>query len=393
MSVEEFGNSSLDKNYIKGLVQYILDNNHDDIRKTKIKEFPERLNFSCPICGDSCKSSGYGKKRGNLYLKNMMYICYNEPSCSRSFTKLLDTFHVQMDIEKKIEMYNHIEKNVQFKQNDQVTIKSLDKLFNINDLCEFFSRDKTRYLTELKPLEIDSPVNYYVKNIRKINKTTDIYQGIYNFNSKWKQPVMVFLNRMGDKVISLQVRNLLEGEKRFFKIMDFSFIYDMMFPENDLDEQERISYSKLSHFFNIFNIDFNHTVNLFEGYIDSLMIPNSIGQIGLNTDISFLLNDDISLRFIYDNDKSGLKKAEKMLMEGHTVFLWNKFFIDMLKKYSGNKREMSIKISENIKDFNKLSLKFKKPLYQVFDFDKYFSNDKLDKIYFLDLQDIIYKSF
>lgn len=383
-------NNTLDKLYIKGLVQHILDTNHTISQKKIIKEFPDRLNFACPICNDSFKIAS--KKRGNLYLRNMMYICYNESSCNRSFTKLLETFHVEMDIEKKIEMYNYIEKNIQFQPTDQVTIQSLDKLFNINEVCEFFSRDKTRMLTDLKPLEKNSPVYYYVNNIRKIYRTNDIYQGVYNFNAKWSQPVMVFLNRMGDKVISLQVRNLLEGDKRFFKIMDFTYIYDMMYPEGDLDEQERISYSKLSHFFNIFNIDFSNTVNMFEGYIDSLMIPNSIGQIGLNTDISFLLNDDgISLRFIYDNDKAGFKKSEKMLMQGHSVFLWNKFFIDMLKKYDGNKKEMALKISKNIKDFNKLSLKFKKPLNQMFNLDKYFSSDKLDKIYFLDLQDIINK--
>jgi len=383
-------NGNLDKSYIKDLIQHILDTNHDLSQKKIIREFPNRLNFACPICGDSNKIAS--KKRGNLYLRNMMYICYNESSCNRSFTKLLETFHVEMDIEKKIEMYNYIEKNIQFQPTDQVTIQSLDKLFNINEVCEFFSRDKTRMLTDLKPLEKNSHVYYYVNNIRKIYKTNDIYQGVYNFNAKWSQPVMVFLNRMGDKVISLQIRNLLEGDKRFFKIMDFTFIYDMMYPDGDLDEQERISYSKLSHFFNIFNIDFTSTVNMFEGYIDSLMLPNSIGQIGLNTDISFLLNDDgINLRFIYDNDKAGFKKAEKMLMQGHSVFLWNKFFIDLLKKYDGNKKEMALKISKNIKDFNKLSLKFKKPLNQMFNLDKYFSNDKLDKIYFLDLQDIIHK--
>jgi len=64
----------------------------------------------------------------------------------------------------------------------------------------------------------------------------------------------------------------------------------------------------------------------------------------------------------------------------------------MLKKYTGNKKDMAIKISESLKDFNKLSIRFKKPLYEIFDFDKYFSNDKLDKIYFLDLQDIVHMS-
>lgn len=378
----------IDKEYIKSLVQNVLDNNHTIQQKKFIRTYPDRLNFACPICGDSNKIAS--KKRGNLYFKNMMYICFNEQSCSRTFTKLLDNFDVKMDIEKKLQMYDYIEKNVQFNTSDQVTIKSFDKLFDINELCNFFSHDKTKYLTNLRPLDDEGPVNYYVRERRKIRYTKDIYQGVYNFTSTWSQPVVVFLNRMGDKVISLQVRNLLDGEKRFFKIMDFSFIYDLMFPDNDLDEQERISYNKLSHFFNIFNIDFTREVNMFEGYIDSLSLPNSIGQIGLNTDISFLLNDEgISLRFIYDNDKAGFKKAEKMLKEGHKVFLWNKFFLDLLKKHDGNKREMAIKLSENIKDFNKLSLKVKKPLYQVFEFDKYFSSDKLEKIYFLDLPSLI----
>jgi len=387
MTLNGLNGSTLDRDYIQSLVQSLLDKNQTP-NKRKIRVYPDRLNFSCPICGDSDKIAS--KKRGNLYLKNMMYICFNEETCSRSFTKLLDTFNIQMDIEKKIQMYQYIDSNVQFQSTDQVTIKSLDKLFDINELCEFFKRDKTRNLTDLKPLEDKSPVSYYVKNIRKIRFTRDIYQGVYHFNAKWSQPVMVFLNRMGDKVISLQIRNLLNGEKRYFKIMDFSYIYDMVHPDGDLDEQERISYNKLSHFFNIFNVDFTRDVNMFEGYIDSLSVPNSIGQIGINTDIGFLTNENgISLRFVYDNDKAGFNKSQKMLKSGYRVFLWNKFFIDLLKKHKGNKREMAKKLREEIKDFNLLSQKFKKPVYEVFNLDQYFSNDNLDKIYFLELENLM----
>jgi len=379
---------TIDKNYIKGLVQIILNNNHTDDRKKNIREYPDRLSISCPICGDSMKN--VSKKRGNLYWKNMMYMCFNEPTCSRSFTRLLQTFNVEMDLNKKLELYDYIDNNVQFKKED-IEITSLNKLFDINELCEFFSKDPTRGITELKPLEKNSPVYYHVKYTRKIPHHQHIYQGYYNFTSKWKQPVMVFLNRMGDKVISMQVRNLLDGDKRYFKIMDFSRIYDLMYPENenDINEQERISYDKLSHFFNIFNVDFTSKINLFEGYVDSIFLPNSIGQIGVNTDISFLLKEDgIDIRFIYDNDKSGFRKTEQMLEEGYSVFLWNKLFIDLLKKHKGNKRHMAEKLIE-ITDFNKLALNLKKPIYEMFDLDKYFSNDNLDKMYLLRLTDLI----
>jgi hypothetical protein len=162
-----------------------------------------------------------------------------------------------------------------------------------------------------------------------------------------------------------------------------------MYPENDLDEQERISYNKLSHFFNIFNIDFTITVNVFEGYADSLFLPNSIGQIGINTDISFLLNEEgIDLRFIYDNDEAGFKKADKMLKDGRTIFLWNKFFLDMLRKHKGDKGQMAKLLSENIKDFNKLAVKLNKPIYNMFEWNKYFSNDIMDKIYLMNLVDL-----
>lgn len=383
-------NSNLDKNYIKDLVQIILNKNHNVHQKRVIREYPDKFNFACPICGDSEKIAS--KKRGNLYFKNMMYICYNEKSsCSRSFTKLLKTFNIEMDLEKKMEMYDYIERNIQFTNiKDDVVITSLDKLIPIDELVNFYSKDYTRGLTNLMPLQYNSPVDYHLRNVRQVKYTKDIYQGVYHFTSTWKQPVMVFLNRMGDKVISMQVRNLLEGKKRFFKVFDFTFIYDMMYPENDLDEQERISYNKLSHFFNIFNIDFTSKINVFEGYIDSLFLPNSIGQIGLDTDISFLLNEEgIDLRFIYDNDKPGFIKSEKMLNDGHVVFLWNKLFIDILKRHKGDKFKMAKILSENIKDFNNFAIKMNKPIHNLFNWDDYFSNDIMDKLYLMNLNDLV----
>ena len=85
----------LDMNYIESKIQNILNREFKDIpQKRVIKRFPtnsnpDRLNFACPICGDSERT--LSKKRGNLYFKNMQYICFNSDGCSRSFLKLLDS--------------------------------------------------------------------------------------------------------------------------------------------------------------------------------------------------------------------------------------------------------------------------------------------------------------
>jgi hypothetical protein len=379
----------LDKEYIKTLVQVILNKNHPDNQKRYIVEHRDRLNFACPICGDSEKHNQ--KKRGNLYFKNMYYVCYNEESCSRTFTNLLKTFGVDMDLDKKLELYEYIENNINYYNPDDVQFDNLNKLFDLDDILKFFGgNNKTVKLTNLRPLSKGSVVERHVTQERKIPKTFDIYEGIFHITEKWQQPVMVYMNKFKNKVISFQVRNLLEGEKRMFKIYDFSMIFDIMYPDGELDDQERISYDKLSHFFNIFNIDFSKPVHMFEGYTDSLFLSNSIGQIGVNTDLSFLLKEEgIEFRFIYDNDEAGFKKSRKMLEEGRQVFLWNKFFIDMMKDYKGDKpKSEMIKMLKNIKDFNSLGKRFKQPIEKIFNFDNYFTKDELDIYYFMDLEQI-----
>jgi len=386
---------SLDKNYIKELLQNILNKNHTDVQKRVLKEFPDRYNFACPICGDSQQHTH--KKRGNLYLNNMYYKCFNEEECSRSFTKLLNTFNIEMDLEKKVQLYEYLDSNIKYNTiANEDSLVDFKRLIPLNDLLDYYKDDKSKKITGLKPLVKGSAVDYYVRHIRHIKGDIDIYEATYHITPTWQQPIMVFLNRVKDKVIGIQTRNLLSGDKRIFKIYDFTHLYNAIYPDNNMDEQEGLSYNKISHFYNLFNTDLTRVINIFEGFIDSISLPNSIGLIGLNTDIKFLLNEDgITLRFIYDNDKSGFKKAINMIKDGQYVFLWNKFFIDISKQYKGNKpiNKMIIDLSKKIKDFNKLTTYFNKPLNQQFDLDKYFSNDILDMEYLGNVEDVIKNGF
>jgi hypothetical protein len=44
--------------------------------KQEVNESDDKLNFACPFCGDSEKDPR--KKRGNFYLANNSYKCYND---------------------------------------------------------------------------------------------------------------------------------------------------------------------------------------------------------------------------------------------------------------------------------------------------------------------------
>ena len=60
-------NFTLDRDYIKSKIQEILNHVHPEHQKRVIRDYPNRINFACPVCTDSEKVAS--KKRGNLYLK------------------------------------------------------------------------------------------------------------------------------------------------------------------------------------------------------------------------------------------------------------------------------------------------------------------------------------
>ena len=69
----------------------------------EIKIYPDRLNFACEYCLDSQKNPN--AKRANLYFKNMFKVCFNE-SCNMSFVKMMKDNNIELDLQKKLDIYN-----------------------------------------------------------------------------------------------------------------------------------------------------------------------------------------------------------------------------------------------------------------------------------------------
>ncbi|MCK9445522.1 hypothetical protein M0Q50_01345 [bacterium] len=385
---------TLDINYIQNKIQNILDKNHTVDAKKRIKRYPsdsnpERLNFSCPCCGDS--DSNANKKRGNIYSVNAMYKCYN-CGAYMSFTKLCDTFGEQIDMENRIKIYNYIDNNLKYTKTDNsFVVNSLERLIPIEDFVEYFNNKINSWLIDIMPVQKNSHVYQYLKYDRMVpNFEEDIYQGTYRVVRdgviKFSCKVLINMNMSNGMLLGIQLRNLeKEKEKRFFKIIEFDELYNYMHPNDPLDDIESISYNKLSHFYNILNVNFEKPVTIFEGFLDSKFCDNAIGMVGLNSSrelLNFLLesDDDLQLRFFYDKDAPGIKMTTELLNKGYQVFLWNKLFEKIIKK-SIDKNEAKKRLS-NIKDLNDLAINAKDQfIYNKLKLDNYFSKDKYDIIY------------
>ncbi len=376
----------LDKGYIKSKIQEVLNIAHVDSRKLKIIEHSDRLQYSCPICMDSMKNPGTARgMRGTLYFKNLSHICFNE-GCNMSFTKLLQTFNIQIELDKKVDIYNYIDANIKYsRKDDNFVAQRLDKLMDINEIVDFFNNNPETEFDDFRPIQKNSAVFQYLKYGRFISDFTNLYEAKYHISSKWIEPVIIILNKSGDKVLGMQVRNLKnEQRKRLFKIYNFEKLYNMMNPENHLDEIEALSYNKLSNFYNILNVNWEQPVTIFEGYLDSIFYPNSIGAIGINSteDMDFLLenDEDLKLQFFFDQDNIGVRKSFEKLNNGYRVFLWQK----LVEKLISNKKDKykAKKYALKIKDLNKLVQEMKNDdPYNRLRLSTYFSNDEFDKIY------------
>jgi hypothetical protein len=145
----------------------------------------------------------------------------------------------------------------------------------------------------------------------------------------------------------------------------------------DLDMSKLVVYNKLSYYFNILNVNFMDKITVFEGYIDSLFFPNSIGMVGVNTDSKFLENNELDLQYFFDNDEAGRKKSEEKIKEGWSVFLWNKLFEDIVEKKNDIDPYKLLHRISKVKDMNKLATLVDNAFTKL-QLTKFFSNDILD---------------
>jgi hypothetical protein len=368
----------MDKVYIASIVQRIINKEFIDASRRKIIVYNDRLNFCAPCCGDSHKNKH--AKRGNLYFNKLLFICFN---CGHktNFDRLCKDFNEQLDPDKKLEMIEHLNSVTTYSdyEGDFVDAR-FENLIDISELERVFSQDLTP-ISDFKPIQVNGGVyKYLVGRGIPPEYHKNIYQGKYWKNEDESEWIIVLLNRRDSKVLGMQIRNLKEGKRRTFKIYNYENLLEWTNLGKDVTEPDMndlVIYNKLSYYFNILNVNFEEKITVFEGYLDSLFFPNSIGLVGVNTDFRFLESNNLDLQYFFDNDEAGYKKSEEKLKDNYPVFLWKKLFEDIVnKKNSPDPYRLLHRISK-VKDINKLAELVPEP-FKKLELNSFFSKDIMD---------------
>jgi hypothetical protein len=368
----------MDKVYIGNIIQKIINKEFIDSSRRKIVVYSDRLNFCAPCCGDSHKNKH--AKRGNLYFNKLLFICFN---CGHktTFDRMCKDFNEVLDPDKKLEMIEHLNSVMSYSdyQGDFVDAK-FENLIDLTELERVFNNDLTP-ISDFKPIQVNGGVYKYLVG-RGIPPEfhKNIYQAKYWKNEDESEWIIVSLNRKENKVLGMQTRNLKEGKKRSFKIYNYENLLEWVNIGKDSTEtdiSELVIYNKLSYYFNILNVDLVERVTVFEGYLDSLFFPNSIGLVGVNTDYRFLEDNNLDIQYFFDNDEAGYKKSEEKLKGGFSVFLWKKLFEDIVDKKNVEDPFRLLHRVSKVKDINKLAELVPNP-YKKLDLQSFFSKDVLD---------------
>jgi hypothetical protein len=366
------------KNYIIERCQSIVNKEFSSNIERRLIIHEDRINFRCPYCREGSVKS---KKRANIYLNKFFFICFR---CGHktTFDRMCRDFNEQVDPDKKLEMIEHLNSVVTYSDYESnMSDAKFENLIPLAELERVFSSNLTQ-ISDFRPIQANGGIYKYLIG-RGIGPEMhkNIYQARYWKNEEEGEWIIVMLNRREDKVLGMQIRNLKEGKKRMFKIYNYENLLEWINIGKEapieVDMNEMVIYNKLSYYFNILNIDLGNTVTVFEGYLDSLFYPNSIGLVGVNTDYRLIESNGLDIRYFFDNDEAGFDKTEQKIKQGYPVFLWQKLFEYIVdKKKSDDPYTLMHRIGK-VKDINKLAQLIPNP-YKTFSLDGFFSSDVLD---------------
>ena len=280
-------------------------------------ETPLLLNFRCPYCGDSQKSKH--KARGYFYeIENTVnYKCHN---CGISTTLRTFLYEQQSQIGMNALLRDYIFESFGDYHPKQSVPKPTPRLEKnvkkstfegILNLLELpGDHIAVKYVTERRIPKAHHDRLYYTDDF--FNMANKFIPGKFDDDMpKDKRLLIPFFN--ADKnLVAFQGRALstVETRYRYYTIA--------------INKSEPLM-------FGLDRINFNDTVYVVEGPIDSLFLPNAIGLAKLQTKANFLKNNTV---FVYDFEprhKDVTKELRRKIVDGYKVCMMPKYITDYYK--------------------------------------------------------------
>jgi hypothetical protein len=349
---------------IENLVETILRKSFPgDSSRQKIYLAGNRINFSCPYCGDSSTSR---KKRGNFYLTTLCYKCYNG-GCGifKDGYDFFSDFEVLSDVasEDRQEILRIIKEGKQKRKTHYGDV-DISLLFEIDFKKCVIPRDDFVQRLKLQDVE-NSAISGYLKRRNQVPDQKFAWDPT-------EERLFLFNLTKDQEILGLQVRTMSKSSRASkYYTYKLSGIWEKMLGETNSDFlDECCKIDPVSHVFNIGQISFDRTITIFEGPMDSWFWENSVALCSIENKFPFEFDD---IRFWYDWDKAGRTKSLEMLTRGDCVFNWKKFLEDhnlpLDKKWDLNDLVNHLRIKK---------IKVKR-------FEDYFTRDTLDLTYFMEV--------
>jgi hypothetical protein len=347
------------------IVQDILYTNHKHEEKRKlITQKENQLEMACPVCGDS--RTNPTKKRGILYLDSFKYYCWNGECNAKYWTvfKFFKHFGKKID---NVEHINEIQETINKSKKERKTSKLIESAEHFEYLHNNAIDIKLieNHFLLLESNDCDWGLEFLKS--RLLHRFSDRIR--FRINRFGNKEVWIF-NKINanDKVVGLQIKNLDFGSKyttKTFPKLVQEMNLNVKLPENP-DFLEKIT--TFSTIFNIFNVNIDKTITIFEGPLDSFFINNSVATAGASKLKTFFDGLD-NIRYWFDNDSTGKISCIDKIKTNNPSFLWKKFFLE--NKYTNKK----------IKDLNELIVYVYNNLDKkesIMNINEFFSKNKYD---------------
>jgi len=265
---------------------------------------PYKINFRCPLCGDSQKSRQ--KSRGWLLEKenSFFYYCHNcgESQTFSFFLKNVDSLiyndyvadkFIKKDKKESFSFSDNTSKKLSFlKENPLKGIKKVSQLQHNHAI--------KRYITKRKIPARHHYRLYYVKAFKGwINGI--IPDKFDNVEIDEPRLVIPFFDH-NKKVFGVSARGFNPNGVRYLTIM--------------FEDRPKV--------FGLDTIDFDKPYYVVEGAIDSLFLSNAVAMAGADGNVSAFENLDNAV-FVFDaepRNKEIHKRMEKIINNGYKICIW-----------------------------------------------------------------------
>lgn len=365
---------------ISGKVQRILDASFKEPYRRRIEAYQDRLNFCCPVCGDS--GSDIRKKRGNIYFASMSFHCFN-CNAHMGINSFLHRYDEELSSQEKVKVFE-IQRNAK-KFERAVSARQTSMSFR---LLETLAVPKGIFF---RLLGLETPYHNEESSGYLKSRKIDIRDWKYfAYDGKSRELYILNITPL-NKVIGYQIRQLDPASvksryvsrcmsKMYVRLFerDLSGIVEKILGRDPmgvkyLESEDGIgnivsNLDRLSGIFNIMNVDMDSPMTVFEGPIDSLVIPNSVALQGAGKSFGGFFDEIPGVRYLYDNDMTGKKMSIEKLRSGKNVFLWERY-LGMMGIHEKTK---------DMKDMNNLLVD---GLVDIPKIEKCFSDDELDIMY------------